>query len=317
VNINALEPLDPYIERDKFPIEKMIDNGVTYRGQTWGIPVRGDVRVLHYNAQHFIDAGLDPDKPPVTLEEYDEYARILTRAGRFGQNRNPNNIDNFTSILFQFGGEFINDKYEPAYNSDAGVRALQYMIDQYKAGYVDPQSTSWDYSAEIAGFLSGGGAMFDCWPARYIDAGMPEKSRIAGSQRVAALPGAAALVSGWHMVMFNSTKDKDAAWEFMKFVADPECQKEVILRGGDCNPTHLDVLNDPELQAKYEILRAVSDSFNKTKIYCLSTQYEAVRSHVNDEMQKAFQGAKTARQALDDAAKLSRQSLIDAGELKI
>jgi multiple sugar transport system substrate-binding protein len=315
-NINALEPLDTYIKRDSFPIEKMIDNGVTYKGQVWGIPVRGDVRVLHYNADLFKAAGLDPDKPPKTLAEYEQYATTLTKNGKYGQVRNPNNVDNFTSLLFQFGGEFINSNFEPVYNSDAGVKALQYMIDELKRGVVDPQSISLDYSSEMALYFSGDAAMFDSWPARYIDSGMPEKSKIVGSNRVAALPGAASLVSGWHMVMFNTTKDKDAAWEFMKFVADPVNQKEVILRGGDCNPTHLDVLNDAELQAKYEVLRAVSDSFSKTKIYALSTQYETVRNHINDEMPKAFLGAKTAKQALDDAAKLSRQALIDAGELK-
>jgi ABC-type glycerol-3-phosphate transport system substrate-binding protein len=158
--------------------------------------------------------------------------------------------------------------------------------------------------------------MWDAWPARYIDAGMPEKSKIVGDQRVAALPGTYSLVSGWCLVMFKTCKDKDAAWEFIKFAVDPALQKEVILRGGDCNPTHLDVLNDKELQAKYEILRAVADSFNKTKIYCLTTQYEMMRSKVSEYLGFVFDKSMTPKEALDAAAKEVRQAMVDAGELK-
>jgi ABC-type glycerol-3-phosphate transport system substrate-binding protein len=314
-NINALEPLEDLIRRDKFPIDKMIDNGIFYKGHTYGLPIRGDVRVLHYNQQMFKDAGLDPEKPPTSMAQFQQYARTLTRNGKFGVNRWPS-TDNFTSLLFQFGGDILNDRNEPVYNSEAGVKAMQLMIDQHKAGYTDPKSTSWSYSDEIAGYLSGGSAMFDAWPARYIDAGMPEKSKIVGQSRVAALPEGGALVSGWYLVMYNTVKDRDAAWEFMKYVVDAKTQKDVILRGGDCNPTHLDVLNDPELQAKYEVLRAISNCFDRTKIYCYSTQYETIRTHITEAIGQAVLAGMPAKQALDAAVKESRQALVDAGELK-
>jgi sn-glycerol 3-phosphate transport system substrate-binding protein len=314
-NINALEPLDDLIKRDSFPINKMIDNGIFYKGYTYGLPIRGDVRVLHYNQQMFKDAGLDPEKPPTTMEQFQQYAKILTRNGRYGVNRWPS-TDNFTSLLFQFDGEILSDRNEPVYNSEAGIKAMQLMVDQYNAGYTDPKSTSWTYSDEIAGYLSGGAAMFDAWPARYIDAGMPEKSKIVGQSRVAALPGAKALVSGWYLVMYNTVKNRDAAWEFMKYVVDAKTQKEVILRGGDCNPTHLDVLNDLELQAKYEVLRAISNCFDRTKIYCYSTQYQTIRTHIAEALDRVFSAGMTPKQALDMAVRESRQALIDAGELK-
>jgi multiple sugar transport system substrate-binding protein len=190
------------------------------------------------------------------------------------------------------------------------------MVADFKAGYINPNSTGWDYAAQTAQFMTGGSAMWEAWPARYIDAGMPEKSKIVGNQRVAALPGKYSLVSGWSLVMFNTSKDKDAAWEFMKFAVDPTVQKEVILRGGDCNPTHQDVLNDKELQAKYEVLRAVGDSFSKTKIYCMTTQYQKIRSEITEKMGLVFAGTMTPKAALDAAQAEVRRAMVNAGELK-
>jgi ABC-type glycerol-3-phosphate transport system substrate-binding protein len=315
-NINALEPLDSLISRDKYPIEKLIDNGITYKGHYYGVSVRGDVRVLHYNAQLFREAGLDPDKPPTTIDQYQEYNKTLTRNGKFGNSMRVNEADEFSSLLFMLGGEVVDSRGEPVFNSPIGVQALEMMVADFKAGYINPNSTGWDYAAQTAQFMTGGSAMWEAWPARYIDAGMPEKSKIVGNQRVAALPGKSSLVSGWCLVMFNTCKDKDAAWEFMKFAVDPTVQKEVILRGGDCNPTHQDVLNDKELQAKYEVLRAVGDSFSKTKIYCMTTQYQKIRSEITEKMGLVFAGTMTPKAALDAAQAEVRRAMVNAGELK-
>ena len=51
---------------------------VTYNGVRYGLPWYTDCRVLMYNKIMFEEAGLDPDKPPVTWDELLEYAKILT-----------------------------------------------------------------------------------------------------------------------------------------------------------------------------------------------------------------------------------------------
>lgn len=317
VGADALEPLDEYIARDGFAIEKMIDNGISYKDHYYGLPVRGDVRVLHYNEEYYKAAGLDPEKPPKSMEEFVEYGRQLTRDGRYGINCQPTAVDNFTSFMFQYGGDFMDpNTQEPVFNSEAGIKALELIIKLRDEGTIDPNAMGWQNPDEIAAYLGGGAAMYDAWPARYVDASMPEKSAIAGHSRVAALPGDKSLVSGWYLVMFNTCKEKDAAWEFMKYVVSPEIQKEVILRGGDCNPTHLDVLNDLELQEKFEVLRAVKDSFEKTQVYCKSTQYQGVRDILTTHIAFALNGDKSPKQALDDAAAEARKLLVEAGEIK-
>lgn len=59
-----------------------------YRGHVFALPTTpGDV-ALHWNKRLFREAGLDPDRPPRTIEELDQYAERLTKrdcAGRITQ----------------------------------------------------------------------------------------------------------------------------------------------------------------------------------------------------------------------------------------
>ena len=43
-----------------------------------GLPYDGTARLLFYNVDHFIAAGLDPDNPPRDIATLEEYARKLT-----------------------------------------------------------------------------------------------------------------------------------------------------------------------------------------------------------------------------------------------
>ena len=48
-------------------------------GKTYGIPWQRSTIILYYNKDAYREVGLDPDKPPATWEELEEYARKLTK----------------------------------------------------------------------------------------------------------------------------------------------------------------------------------------------------------------------------------------------
>ena len=50
----------------------------TYKGKLYALPWDTDARVLYYNKKLFEKAGLDPNKPPRTIEELNEYAEKLS-----------------------------------------------------------------------------------------------------------------------------------------------------------------------------------------------------------------------------------------------
>ncbi len=51
----------------------------TVNGDPYGIPFETDVRVLYWNKVAFKEAGLDPEKPPKTWEELEQYADKLDK----------------------------------------------------------------------------------------------------------------------------------------------------------------------------------------------------------------------------------------------
>jgi ABC-type glycerol-3-phosphate transport system substrate-binding protein len=321
VNINALYPLDDYIKRDNFDINKMVDNGIRYKDHVYGIPVRYDAFLFHWNEDQFRAAGLDPDKPPQTWDDLREYGKKLTQNGHYGLSKGFGNdilSEMYISILYSLGGELCDAANNPVFNNAIGLEALNILIDWLNGSkIVNPAATGWNYSEEIAGYLSGEAAMFIHYPARYIDANFkPDRSSIIGKSRVAPMWGKAVLTKGYYALMFRTGKNHDAAWEFLKWLADAGVQKQVILAGGDCNPTNLDTLNDPELQAKYASLRAISQQFNMAKPYPLNTQSRFIYNTFNKYFNMAALGTMTPQAALDASTSDIRKALIDVGDLK-
>lgn len=81
-----LEPLDKYLEELGVDIDDLktqyVDFAITecqWNNTLYALPWDTDARVIYYNKEHFREAGLDPEKPPRTIEELDEYADKLTK----------------------------------------------------------------------------------------------------------------------------------------------------------------------------------------------------------------------------------------------
>ncbi len=84
-HFGVLEPLQDYLEELGVDIPalkaKFFDFTIkeaTYKGKLYALPWDTDARVLYYNKTLFKKAGLDPNKPPTTIKELDEYAAKLT-----------------------------------------------------------------------------------------------------------------------------------------------------------------------------------------------------------------------------------------------
>jgi len=87
-DMNALQPLDPYIERDGFDMDRYWDvyaDGFRHRGQTWCLCTTPASVALHWNKDLFREAGLDPDRPPRSLEELEAFADKITKRDSTGR----------------------------------------------------------------------------------------------------------------------------------------------------------------------------------------------------------------------------------------
>lgn len=83
---NALLPLDDFIRAEKSTPAQWLDwyepvyaDMCNYRGNVWAMPTAPSATALHWNKRLFREAGLDPDRPPRTVAELDDFTEKLTK----------------------------------------------------------------------------------------------------------------------------------------------------------------------------------------------------------------------------------------------
>ena len=135
-------------------------NAGIYDGQRFGIPLDIHPLALYYNKGLMEEAGLDPNRPPQTRDEYESALEELRGNGIQGSWVSPfpfTGTMQFESLLWQFGGDLYNEGATRAtFNSDAGVEALTWMVDLVENGY-SPSDVAQD--AEFIAFQNGENAL--------------------------------------------------------------------------------------------------------------------------------------------------------------
>ena len=104
----------------------------------YGIPLDVHPLVLYYNKKVMREAGLDPEQPPQTNEEYLGALEEIQSSGVQGSWVSPFLFTGgfvFRTLLWQFGGElYSEDASRATYNQHEGVEALTWMVDLIKMG---------------------------------------------------------------------------------------------------------------------------------------------------------------------------------------
>jgi multiple sugar transport system substrate-binding protein len=125
-----------------------------YEGKRYGIPLDVHCVAMYWNRDHFEDAGIS--EPPTDAASLDEACRKLQDAGHrtpfWMPNRWPAHLM-FFSLIWQHGGEpYAADGSEATFDSDAGVAALSWMVEQVEKGYSPPNV---DIDAQYLAFKNG------------------------------------------------------------------------------------------------------------------------------------------------------------------
>jgi multiple sugar transport system substrate-binding protein len=104
---------------------------VTSGGKVYGIPINGYVLGIYYNRKMFQAAGLDPDKPPTTWDEFRGYAKQLktSSVAGFAETSTANQGGwHFTNWMYTAGGDMESpDGTKATFNSSQGASVLQLL----------------------------------------------------------------------------------------------------------------------------------------------------------------------------------------------
>lgn len=156
---NALQPLD-----DRFRASGLKDSDYThgaisqcrYKGRLYAVPYLLDCIALLYNKDVFRASGLDPERPPCTLEEMEADAEKITRHDAQGQLtrigvRPPDGV----ALLGLYGGGFVDPATgritaDNARNVEAAAFYKRLMDEE--GGYENVQAFAQGFASDMGSY---------------------------------------------------------------------------------------------------------------------------------------------------------------------
>ncbi|MCT7376992.1 ABC transporter substrate-binding protein [Chelativorans salis] len=265
--------------------------------------------------------------PPDTWQEVADQARFFANPPDFygtqyaGKEEAING--RFYEMLVAEGGEYLDAEGRPAFNSEAGVRALDWFVDLYQAKAVPAGTTNYLWDDLGQGFASGTIAINLDWPGWAGFFNDPESSKVAGNVGVKVQPkGSSGKRTGWSghhgFSVTESCADKEAAASLVWFLTNEDSQKLEASAGP--LPTRTAVWDWVVAEAegdayRQEVLTAFQQAAEHAFPVPQTASWIEISNAVYPELQAAILGDKTSQQALDDAADKATAILEDAGEL--
>lgn len=203
---------------------------VSYKGASYGVPLDLHGNLLHVNVDLFEEAGLvDANGVPIlptSTEEWFEHAQIMKeKTGKLywveDATQFPISFRLFHTLMEQQGVPVVNtDTGEVNIDSEAGRKALQFMLDRFEKGYSDPNA---DYTAAGQKFMNGEAAieMNGTW---VVDQYARELTFDYRAMNFPNLMGQKKVWANSHMWVVPKQKESnrqyEAAMKFCKFLGD-------------------------------------------------------------------------------------------------
>jgi len=315
VESGIVEPLDEYIARDNYDMDQyypVTADWAKYKGQTWGLPKDVTPRAMYYNKGVFDEAGVAYPEDGWTWAEFTETVKSLTNnkqgdEARYGFIALAGQTYMLQHFIWSNGGQLTSDDGQSAsgyVNSAQNVETIKWFKDVFDSSAKSLVATG-DGNPGNAEFMSGKVAMMDngSWPIADLrnEPGLEFGIVTPPVPEVGTAFKPVVHSATWSM--FAESQNKDAAWEFIKWVGGPEGAK--LIGASGFSTTAIPAVNealglkDTELGKFMEILEmpTLSPEFTKNPRY-----FEA-----DGEF-----GAAIAKVLLDDADVL--ESLTEAGE---
>jgi multiple sugar transport system substrate-binding protein len=325
----TLEPMDDLIAAAGIKPEDFWTpswNQTVYNGKVYALTVGSDANFgFFWNKGMFQDAGLDPEKPPQTIAEMDQMNEKIAKINNGRIERlgyipwlvygSPNAM---LTWGWAFGGEFYDAQTQKVTaNHPNNVKALQWMTDFAKK-----------YDAtQISGFvpgLTGGGGETGPFTQQKVAMSPMGPWELGALKQYAPdlqygitflpqgpdnAPPRSSWVGGWTIGIPKGAKNKEAAFEFIKWLTTSD-QGTTITHDPHGNfpgyknaPSYQQIQQDPVLKPFYEIL--VETKHQRPVMPAQAFYMSALQRAVD----AAIYGQKTPQQALDDASAETQKEL--------
>jgi len=329
-----LIPLDPYI-KPEYHLEDILKSYIatnSWEGKLYALPIYAESTNLFYRRDWFEEDGI---KPPDTMKELEEVASHFTEPDKKrygialrGLRGEGMNVYIWTGFLRAFGGKFLDENWEPVFNSAEGVKATRFYK-KLLTEYAPPgaSSFSWDH---VASALAYGRV------AMIIDASdiynvirdkNPEMIDKIGYAMVPAGPNGrypSVFSSGWGISKWTTERERKAAAEFIQWATSKKMQIDMTKETGILSATYASVLNSPTYQEQYRkmpkptwgtiLLKSAEIALPNYRPRI--PEWRGMGNIIGVWLEKIFAGEVDVQEGLNKAAKEVRKLLIETGRIK-
>jgi multiple sugar transport system substrate-binding protein len=288
-------------------------SGPTIEGKVWGYPTEINNYALLCNKDLMSQAGVAA--APKTWAELIDAVKKMTKRNAAGaitqygiaftKDAEWQVADPFLSLLFSNGGQYLTaDLKKAAFNSDAGVQALEAMVQLFNDKSTDIEGQFFDFQDSKIGcvvappwtkgaFATSFGANFE---AKVAVAPFPYMKK------------AGTLQYSWFTGVMKESKNQEAAWDFLAWL-NTEAQSSGTTRMGDLLAGTIGAI--PARKVDFEKHDdTLGDFFTSVYVGQMGDstaepnvlESDVIKEKLIAEIQAAWGGEKTAKEALDSAA---------------
>jgi sn-glycerol 3-phosphate transport system substrate-binding protein len=319
-------PMQQFIDRDKLDVSDLQPNITGYYsigGKLYSMPFNTSMPVLYYNKTLFKKAGLDPNKPPTTLAEIRKDAEKLSKKNGgpapygFGAAIYGWLLEQFIATDNQLYCDNGNGRDGKAtkvmFDSPDTVKIVSWWQKMVKDGLA--ANTGRDTSQAQKAFSSGQtaitlestgqvGSFTEAAKAGNFELGVGFYPKLKPGDGGPIIGGASLWIDG----VGHSDAEKEASWEFVKFLAEPKNQA-IWHTGTGYFPASKKALQEPmdvKWRKQYPQFDVAVKQLEQTKLSkatqgCLLGVMPQSRKLSEDGLEKAINGA-DAKKSMTDAA---------------
>jgi multiple sugar transport system substrate-binding protein len=279
-----------------------------YKGKIYCLNDYVNPLALLYNMQHFKEAGLDPNKPPKNPAELLDYAKKLTRGGRYGIGligaRQEGLFMRFNPFLWGAGAEFLTpDNKRSALDTPEALEGFRNYVELFSKHKVVPPGVVEQGAQEVRTQVAHEKVSMEIGviqapliykainPNFKVDEVMAAGPIPSGKKRVSSVEYGMRVISAF-------TKHPEEAWKVYKSWVSKDVQLRNFKIYGVMS-ARLDVKNSPEI-ANNKFAKVFAAQAPYGKIEPLIPEWPKIGDATITAVQEAFSGVKSSEQALKD-----------------
>ena len=304
-------------------LEAALDAGRVYLPgvgmRSYAVPDEFTTLALYYNKEMFSNAGLDPDRPPKSWQEFVDYAKKLTKDldgdGKPEQYGFAMQITPWWSMpfLFSFGGNVLDEKtMQCKLNESGAINALKFQVGLSVEHKVEGGAWRSGAITPAMGFKNKIYAMILNGPWNL------KSFRDADLQfEVGLIPGNASLgirsktnVGGNANVIFKSTKSPKLAMKFLRYLSSAAVQSVWMEELGAIpinNKARAIALKNTKVDRHLlKFIEQAKYAESRPKI----PGYDKIDRIITNEVETAFSGNRTPEEAMAKACKTIQETVI-------